>query len=129
MLIHGDFERTLDYVRPGDFVFPDPSYCLNSRRVFKEYLPGSFSVSDLGRLRCRLSCLDALGAIFVVSYADCSQARELLAPWSPRRMRTRRHIAGFCNHRRGAYELIASNYPLARRSPDANNSAGKSRAN
>lgn len=114
MLIHGDFERTLQHVRPGDFVYLDPPYCLGSRRVFAEYLPGSFSLGDLRRLRIQLHRLDDIGASFLVSYADCAEARELLRPWNPRRIRTRRHIAGFGDHRRSAYELIASNRVLDR---------------
>lgn len=109
VLTHGDFERTLEHVQPGDFVYLDPPYCLDSRRVFKEYLPRSFALCDLDRLRRQLLRLDGLGVTFVVSYADCSQARELLGPWAPRRIRTRRHIAGFTGHRRSAYELIATN--------------------
>ena len=108
-LMHGDFEQTLEYVSPGDFVYLDPPYCVNSRRVFAEYGTGSFAVSDLSRLKKQLLRVHELKAIFVVSYADCTEARELLRPWSPLRIRTRRHIAGFSDKRRSAYELIATN--------------------
>lgn len=109
LLVNGDFEKTLDYVHAGDFVYLDPPYCVDTRRVFREYLPGSFVSSDLTRLAAQLRRLDKLGAVFVISYADCSQARDLLRQWGPRRVRVRRHIAGFSDWRRSAYELIASN--------------------
>ncbi len=109
VLVHGDFEKTLEHVQPGDFVYLDPPYYMESRRVFREYGPGAFALSDLKRLKTQLNRLDDIKAAFVVSYADCTEARDLLRRWSPRRIPTRRHIAGFSGHRRTAYELIACN--------------------
>jgi len=113
LLVNGDFEQTLRHAQPGDFVYLDPPYCLNDRRVFREYLPGSFSVSDLERLRVQLERLDAMKISFLISYADCAEARRLLRSWTTRRVRARRHIAGFSDKRRTAYEVIATNMPLA----------------
>jgi DNA adenine methylase len=105
----GDFEDTLAHARAGDFVYLDPPYVVRTRRVFSEYLPHSFSQGDLGRLAKCLDELDAIGAFFVVSYADSTEARALLAKWSYRRIAVRRHIAGFAGARRTNYELIATN--------------------
>jgi DNA adenine methylase len=109
LLVRGDFETTLDHVRAGDFVYLDPPYCLDDRRMFREYLPGSFSLSDLERLATQLQRLNDLKANFVITYADSPEARKLLGKWRPRRVRVRRHIAGFSHHRRYAYELVATN--------------------
>jgi len=80
--------------------------------VFCEYLPGSFSKEDLGRLGGALQELDAEGVTFVITYGDSPEARKLLARWNTRRFRTRRNIAGFCGHRRDSYELLATNRQL-----------------
>jgi DNA adenine methylase len=109
IVVHGDFEITLAKVRRGDFVYLDPPYCLEARRVFREYLPGSFTLNDLCRLSAQLERLHEIGSTFVVSYADSSEARRLLRPWRPRRVLVRRHIAGFSDRRRSSFELIASN--------------------
>jgi DNA adenine methylase len=109
MLVHGDFERTLDHAQPGDFVYLDPPYYVDSRRVFREYGPGAFTLPDLRRLKTQLNRLHELRATFLVSYADCAEARDLFRPWGSRRVPTRRHIAGFSAHRRTAYELLACN--------------------
>lgn len=109
MMVNGDFEQTLGHARRGDFVYLDPPYCTKKRRIFREYMPGSFALSDLRRLAGELRRLDALGAIFVISYADSAEAKELLGPWKMQRVRVRRHIAGFGCHRRHAFELIATN--------------------
>jgi DNA adenine methylase len=109
-LIHADFEMTLSYAEKGDFCYLDPPYVVSKRRVFSEYIPGSFSMSDLERLSESLNRLDRVGARFVISYADCSEARRILKHWRPRRVLVRRNISGFVSRRRGAYELLASNF-------------------
>jgi len=109
LMVHGDFEETLARVQGGDFVYLDPPYCTDKRRIFSEYMPGSFALSDLDRLSGALHRLDKLGATFLISYADSPEARKLLKPWHQRRIRVRRHIAGFGCHRRHAFELLATN--------------------
>lgn len=110
-LQYADFEHTLSQAKPGDFVYLDPPYAISDRRVFREYLPGSFSSQDLGRLARALQSLDERGIQFLISYEDSREAEELLGRWSPRRMMTRRNIAGFAGHRRSSPELVASNTP------------------
>jgi DNA adenine methylase len=105
-----DFGTTLRYVRTGDFVYLDPPYAVDSRRVFREYGSEPFDQSDLDRLRYHLGQIDARGAKFVVSYADCREARQLGGMWHCRKTRVRRHIAGFANARRIAFELLISNF-------------------
>lgn len=109
ILCDGDFEATLLQARPGDFVYLDPPYAVEARRVFRQYHPRSFSIIDLKRLRTALESLDSKGVKFLITYEDSSEARTLLRPWSSSRLWTNRHIAGFSGNRRGAYELIATN--------------------
>ena len=108
-IVHGDFESTVSHARKGDFVYLDPPYVVSSRRMFREYLPGSFCAGDLTRLQDLLSNLERRGATFVITYADSPEARKLLRHWRPRRIRTRRNIAGFASERRVSYELLATN--------------------
>jgi DNA adenine methylase len=111
-LLSGDFALTLDLVERGDFVYLDPPYVLNERRVFVEYLPGSFTTADLERLAAALETIDSRGATFLLSYADSREARKLVKGWRNLRVWTRRNIAGFSANRRGDHELLASNRPL-----------------
>lgn len=108
-LVHGDFESTLVYAAAGDFVYLDPPYIIQSRRIFAEYLPGTFNREDLGRLELALETLHDRGVFFLITYGDSHEARQMLGHWNPCRIRTRRNIAGFAGNRRGAYELIATN--------------------
>jgi DNA adenine methylase len=108
-LIKGDFEQTISTCGSGDFIYLDPPYALSGRRVFSEYGPTPFQSSDLERLRKSLTTLEKRGAKFLVSYADCNEARLAFCDWTVRRVRTRRNIAGFTGDRRGSYELLATN--------------------
>lgn len=111
-IIRADFEETLSRTKPGDFVYIDPPYVIASRRVFKDYAAGSFCHSDLRRLRNCLLRLNSMGIHFVVTYGDSAEARELLSDFAATRIWTRRNIAGFASHRRGSYELLATNILL-----------------
>lgn len=104
-----DFGTTLRYVREGDFVYIDPPYAVESRRVFVEYGPRWFTRNDLTRLAGHLKKMDERGATFLVSYADCREARELSKGWHVMKLAVQRNIAGFHDDRRRAYELIISN--------------------
>lgn len=108
-LLHADFEETLAEVEEGDLVYLDPPYAVQKRRLFREYLPKSFSHPDLPRLRRTLEKLDSKAISFVITYADSAESRRLLSDWQPRRIWVRRNIAGFAGARRGYYELLASN--------------------
>jgi DNA adenine methylase len=109
VLYTGDFGRILSATGRGDFVYIDPPYAVESRRVFRQYGPREFAKKDLRRLGEHLKSMDSRGARFVVSYADCAEAREALERWNPRRVRVRRNVAGFGDSRRAAYELVGTN--------------------
>lgn len=111
-LIAGDFTVTLSHVRAGDFVYLDPPYAVTSRRIFKEYGKRTFDTSDIDTLAACLSVIDNQGADFLVSYADCTEARMLARPWSSIRYPIRRHVAGFAGYRKKAYEWLISNRSL-----------------
>lgn len=105
----GDFGEVLSGVMPKDFVYLDPPYAVESRRIFREYDRREFAKRDLERLADHLGTIHRKGASFVVSYADCREARDLFSRWTMRRIRVRRHIAGFASARRLATELLVTN--------------------
>lgn len=105
-----DFGTTLRWVRKGDFVYIDPPYAVEARRVFVEYGPKWFTKSDLSRLAAHLKTIHHKGAVFLLSYADCVEARELFKDWSIRRVQVQRSVAGFGAARRKAYEILISNF-------------------
>lgn len=108
----GDFGEVLSSTRAGDFIYLDPPYAVESRRVFREYDQRQFSHRDLERLAAHLTNLDRKGASFILSYADCHEARDLLSRWQRRRIRVRRNVAGFVSARRVANELFFTNIQM-----------------
>ena len=61
-----DFGTTLRHVKDGDFVYLDPPFAVDSRRVFKEYGKHAFQLDDLERLSLHLDKIADRGAGFVV---------------------------------------------------------------
>ena len=110
-LIAGDFASVLRRVEKGDFVYLDPPFSVQSRRVFREYGPASFGPTDLLRMRAALQDLDRLGATFLLSYAESDEGEELASGFHSCRVTTKRHIAGFVASRRSATELLVTNSP------------------
>jgi DNA adenine methylase len=108
-IIAGDFAVTLRMVQKGDLVYLDPPFAVNSRRLFREYGAKPFDPSDISRLAACLVEIDQAGADFLVSYADCREARGLARKWNASRFAIRRHVAGFFGDRRYAYEWLISN--------------------
>ena len=106
-----DFGTTVRYAKAGDFVYLDPPYAVSNRRVFRQYGPHEFGLNDLKRLTSHLDRMNDRGVTFLLSYADCKEAREIGTRWNSRRVRVRRNVAGFTGARRFAYELLVTNAP------------------
>lgn len=104
-----DFEATMVATRKGDFVYMDPPYVTTSRRIFSEYIPGSFQIKDLDRLLTQLTALDNRGAKFVLSYCDAPEIAPFREKWTVKKVTARRNIAGFIGDRKQATELIITN--------------------
>jgi DNA adenine methylase len=111
-LINGDFSKTLENVKRGDFVYLDPPYAVTTRRLFREYGKVTFDILDIPRFSESLREIDGSGADFLVSYADCKESREVAECWQSVRLPVRRNIAGFAGARKMAYEWLISNRPI-----------------
>lgn len=109
-LISGSFDRTLERIKAGDFVYLDPPYCISSRRVFNEYSHFSFGFEQLARLRQHLDRLDRMGIPFLVSYGKSREGQELANGFRYREIVVQRQIAGFSAKRRKNRELLITNY-------------------
>jgi DNA adenine methylase len=108
-LITGDFERVLRHAKRGDFVYMDPPYAVDTRRVFNEYDSTNFSTKDVKRVRRGMERLDRLGVKFVVSYADSPEAESLRRGFDSTTVSVRRNIAGFTSRRKKADEILIWN--------------------
>lgn len=108
-LITGDFESVLRHAKRGDFVYMDPPYAVDTRRVFNEYDSTNFSSKDVKRVRRSMEQLDRSGVKFVVSYADSPEAEILRKHFDSALVSVRRNIAGFTSRRKKAAEILIWN--------------------
>ena len=108
-LVTGDFAKTVKRARTGDFVYLDPPFSVQSRRVFREYGPETFGPSDLKRVRKSLKHLDRLGATFLLSYAVCPEGATLAKGFRQTHVEITRRIAGSTSSRGTAKELLITN--------------------
>ena len=109
------FDETRQDVQPGDFVYMDPPYAVQNRRIFRQYGPDCFGIEDLTRLASALPQINRCGATFLVSYAMCREALDLFKGWNIQQVQTQRSVAGFSRHRRKAVEILVSNRKLNNR--------------
>lgn len=106
------YEETLKKVKPGDFVYMDPPYSVNSERIFNKYDKSIFDKSDIIQIRKWMEIFDKKGIRFVVSYAESEEADLLKEGFNCQTANVRRSIAGFINKRKPAKEVIISNLEL-----------------
>lgn len=112
-LVSGDFEKVLNKVEEGDFVYMDPPFSVEAKRVFKEYNSSIFSNSDLIRLRRWLELFARRKVDFLVSYAECDEADYLKKDFFYRTISVRRNIAGFSAQRCFSKEVLISSSPIS----------------
>lgn len=109
-LMASSFEETLSIVRKGDFVYLDPPYCIDSRRVFNEYSNANFGSEQLLSLRSHLERLDHMGVPFLVSYGHSREAMTLASGFNCRHAVVQRQIAGFAAARKKSREIVITNF-------------------
>jgi DNA adenine methylase len=110
-IVSGDFEKVVAKAKSGDFVYLDPPYVTDQRRIFSEYDRNAFTQSDVKRLRKCLESLADRGIPFLVSYTACDEARFLAKGFHVERGFVRRSIAGFASKRVKRQELLISTKP------------------
>ena len=111
--ICGDFERVvLDNIDRHSFVYLDPPYASNEKRVFREYHEDSFATGDWDRFIEVLRKIDAVGARFLLSYAGAPLESRFEA-WNVGHLDVTRNVGGFRATRRKHREFVATNYDLA----------------
>ena len=105
------FERIVEQVRSGDFVYLDPPYYpLSETANFTSYTEHSFTARDQERLAKVVKVLDATGCLVMLSNSDTPLIRHLYRNYRLVPIEARRSIN--CNPRRRGplTELLVLNY-------------------
>lgn len=109
-ILRAPFEKTLEMVAEGDFVYMDPPYSIGSRRVFNEYSNFHFGDSEVRQLRRQLLLLDKMGIPFLVSYGFSREGIYLSRGFRHREVQVQRQIAASIPNRKMNRELLITNY-------------------
>lgn len=109
-----DYLRCISDVGQGDFVYLDPPYASRRRNTHGEYGYGCFDESRLPEFMAALTAIDRAGATFLASYCAHSSFAKLPTGWCCARLRVKRHVAGFAQHRKTVREILVSNRSLDR---------------
>ncbi len=110
-IISSSFEETLSLAKTGDFIYLDPPFHVEGKRVFREYSKRDFRIEDINMLRSQIRKLDRLNISFLVSYASSPEANLLSKGFHTKKILVRRNIAGFIGARKFSYEVLISNNP------------------
>lgn len=110
-IIHGDFEKILEYMEPGDFVYFDPPYHpISETSNFTSYTSDSFNAEDQERLAFCFRELDRIGCQIMLSNSDTEFIRDLFDGYTLVKVNARRAINCKGQKRGPISELIIKNY-------------------
>ena len=110
-ILSGDFEHVVkSNLKKDDFVYLDPPYAVENQRVFRQYNPQTFGHEDLKRLFNLINHIDRCGNKFLVSYANCPEARSIFRSWNFEIVSTQRFMKGFGKDRKTSEELLIYNW-------------------
>lgn len=113
-LLCDDFEAVVQHhLDQHTFVYLDPPYARDEKRVFREYDQKSFATKDWSRLLSTLEKIHESGAHFLMSYAGDPSLIDQLDKWNVGHLDVTRNIGGFKASRRKHREFIATNYRYA----------------
>lgn len=101
-----DFERVLDFARPGDFVYLDPPY----DGAFGSYTKAGFTIEDQSRLARVFVHLDMRGCKVMLSNANTPLIRELYSAYDVTEVTAPRRIRP--DAERQATEVVVKNYAV-----------------
>ncbi len=108
-----DFERTVETVKKGDFVYFDPPYQpVSDTANFTSYTNKNFTYEDLNRLAELCFKLDSKGCKVLLSNSDSKDVADMFAnkSWKINRIQANRSINSNSKKRTGHFELLIKNY-------------------
>lgn len=109
-LICDDFENVIhNNLEKGDLVYLDPPYVTTNNKIFTQYIPNSFIIKDINRLKNILNYINENDAYFILSYLDSKEAKSIASIWNYKKFDVNRNIAKSGHNRRTETELIITN--------------------
>ncbi|WP_312314414.1 DNA adenine methylase [Empedobacter brevis] len=113
IIIHQDFDISIENIRQGDFVFLDPPYTVaHNKNGFIQYNQKIFSLDDQIRLKNYILAIKEIGAYYIMTNAAHDAVKEIFANGDRMFELQRASLVGGKNAKRDKYsELILTNLP------------------
>jgi len=106
-----DFERVVEHVQAGDFVYLDPPYePVSSTSNFRAYARDGFGRADHIRLRNVFAELSRRGVSAMLSNSDTSEVRALYRRWPLVEVMATRSVNCATSRRGAVREVVVRNY-------------------
>lgn len=112
-ILNGDFEKALENVKKGDFVYLDPPYePISKTASFTSYTKEGFGIDAQERIFKIFKDLDEKGVYVMISNSDASLIRDLFKDYSETtyEVLAKRNVNSDANKRGAIKELIITNY-------------------
>ena len=104
------FEKTLEKVHSGDFVYLDPPYPpINGTSFFTHYTQDRFSEADQRQLAASVNDLHSRGVLFMMTNADTPLVRTLYRKFKLVELAVTRYVTSSATKHK-ARELVVRNY-------------------
>lgn len=114
-ILNDDFEKAVEEVKKGDFVYFDPPYIpISETSTFTSYTHEGFSYSDQVRLRDTFKKLDEKGAFLMLSNSSSSLSKELYREFNIHDVEVSRSNGAKSSSRKKISEIIVTNYEKKR---------------
>lgn len=109
--ICGDFEKTVENAKEGDFVYFDPPYAPISKTAnFTGYIGGGFGQNEQERLKNLCDKLNEKNVKFLLSNSDCPYIRELYKDYKIISIKAKRSVNANPKKRGEIGEVLIKNY-------------------
>ncbi len=110
-ILCGDYKDTLEFARPGDFIYLDPPYVPSSETAnFTKYTRYDFRIKDQEELASIFKELDNLGCFVMLTNSDTELVRKLYKGFKIEVVETNRFINSVAHRRKHHRDLIVRNY-------------------
>jgi len=111
-IIHGSFEKCLEYAKKGDFVYFDPPYYPLKKESFTTYTKDKFLDKEQRELKDVFEKLDKRGCKVMLSNSDTKFIQDLYKEYKPKIVKANRMINCDGKNRGKISEVVVTNYSI-----------------